>query len=190
MNKIRIIGISGFCESGKTTLALNLQGHLGDKSSLLSIDNFYKLVSEHSFIKGFRSHEILNSFDLVSLKKTLRSLKLGENTVIPLFNKQKGITDKTIVMKAMPIIFVEGILLFNDPEIYDLIDLSFWLKVDLKIQELRLKSRYLDFNLDYYNQIIKPSQKLLYQSAYKKANHIIDSDKIEINKIIQKICLI
>lgn len=190
MQKIKIVGISGFSGSGKTTLAKHLYEHFAGKSVSLSIDNFYKPVSEHPLINAFRNHEVLDSFDLETLKKTLICLKLGENVKIPIFNKQKGIGDNILELTVKPIIFVEGILLFNNPEIYNLIDLRIWLNIDLKTQKLRLKARLNDFNQDYYNQIIKPSQELIYQSASKKADYLVDSDKIEINKIIQKICLI
>ncbi len=83
-----IIGITGLSCSGKTTLSQNLQKCLGDECLLLSMDDYYKELTEEQY-KVLHDDEAVINFDtpeqinLQLLKSNLNDIKNNNSVAIP-----------------------------------------------------------------------------------------------------------
>ncbi len=89
-NVLNMIGLCGGSASGKTTVAKKIIEELNVQwVSLLSMDSFYKVLSEEE-------HELANrneynfdhpdAFDFDLILKTLQQLKAGKKVNIPIYN--------------------------------------------------------------------------------------------------------
>lgn len=120
-----IIGIAGGSGSGKTYFAHALQKEMGDSScSLVLQDNFYFDQSKRfDYDGGSVNFDHPNSIDFSLLASCLRQLKEGKDTPIPLYDFVTHTRrTETCLVKARPIILVDGILIFHSPELRALFD--------------------------------------------------------------------
>ena len=85
-----VIGVCGGSASGKTTVAKKIIKSLNiDWVTLLSMDSFYKVLSEEqhqSAAKNEYNFDHPDAFDFALLVKTLKRLKAGKRVEVPIYN--------------------------------------------------------------------------------------------------------
>ncbi|XP_072618745.1 nicotinamide riboside kinase 1 isoform X2 [Vulpes vulpes] len=114
--KTFVIGISGVTNGGKTTLAKNLQKHLPN-CSVISQDDFFKPESEIAKdTNGFLQYDVLEALNMDEMMSTISCWMENPST-------DSGSTEE------IPILIIEGFLLFNYKPLDPLWNRSYFLTI-------------------------------------------------------------
>ncbi|XP_027472651.1 nicotinamide riboside kinase 1 isoform X3 [Zalophus californianus] len=119
--KTFVIGISGVTNGGKTTLAKNLQKHLPN-CSVISQDDFFKPESEiETDTNGFLQYDVLEALNMEKMMSTISCWM--ESPRHSLASTDSGSTEE------IPILIIEGFLLFNYKPLDTLWNRSYFLTI-------------------------------------------------------------
>ena len=193
-----IIGITGLSCSGKTTLSLNLQKCLGDECLLISMDDYYKELTDEQY-KVLHDDEAVINFDtpeqlnLELLKSNLNDIKNNNPIDIPKFDLSTCVITSWLHIPAnkYKYIILEGVFIFSDPDIASLCNLKIWIETSDYVCALR---RFIKFTCsikgyshDYvYNQCLKfviPGQETYIKPLKKYCDFFINGEKNDINYV-------
>ena len=124
-HNILVIGIAGGTGSGKTTLMDNLIGKFQNEVTVLSHDNYYRRHDELTYEQRCR----LNYDEPASLETELMAVHLdklrhGEAIDCPIYDFTiHNRSDRTIRIVPKKVIIVEGILIFENEALRNLMDI-------------------------------------------------------------------
>ena len=138
--KTIIIGIAGGTGSGKTTLTEKLRDHFGaNEVSVLNHDSYYKRHDELPYEERCKlNYDPPDSFDTPLMVAHLRELRAGHPVQVPVYDYTiHNRSDKTVTVQPAPVIIVEGILIFDSPELCDLMDMKVFVDTDADVRILR-----------------------------------------------------
>ncbi len=183
-----VIGICGGSASGKTTVAKKIIKSLNiDWVTLLSMDSFYKVLSEEQHEAAARNEynfDHPDAFDFALLVKTLKRLKSGKRVEVPIYNfvthrrepKTSSMYGKRIRTKNVNsnfttffdsganVLIFEGILAFHDKDVLDLLDMKIFVDTDPDIRlsrrlkrDITARGRDIKGVLEQYNRHVKPA---------------------------------
>lgn len=178
-----LIGIAGGSGSGKTTLANNLVNYFGENEvSILRHDNYYKRHDEMSYEERSRlNYDHPDAFDTELLCVHIRQLKAGYRIEMPVYDYSvHNRSDKTTPVLPNPVIILEGILIFAEPELVDLMDFRIFVDTDADERILRRikrdvneRGRSLESVMRQYRETVKPMHDQFVEPSKRKANIII-----------------
>ena len=178
-----LIGIAGGSGSGKTTLANNLVNYFGENEvSILRHDNYYKRHDEMSYEERSRlNYDHPDAFDTELLCAHIRQLKAGHRIEMPVYDYSvHNRSDKTTPVLPNPVIILEGILIFAEPELVDLMDFRIFVDTDADERILRRikrdvneRGRSLESVMRHYRETVKPMHDQFVEPSKRKANIII-----------------
>lgn len=182
MNTI-IIGIAGGSGSGKTTLANRLRDSFGPQEAILvSHDNYYKRHDDMPFAaRQLLNYDHPDAFDTELLVEQLRELKAGHAVDCPTYDyAQHNRAQATIRLEPAPVVLVEGILLFADPELCDLFDLKVFVDTDADerilrriLRDVNERGRTLSSVVTQYLTTVKPMHEAFVEPSKRKADLIV-----------------
>ena len=146
-NTSLVIGIAGGTGSGKTTIAnyvLETVGH--EKIAFLPHDAYYRDLSDLSREERAQvNFDHPSSLDTELLIEHVQNLRKGDTIQLPSYDfKTHTRTQATIPIKSQPIILIEGILIFAEPELRKLFDLKIYVDTDADIRFIRRLKRDID----------------------------------------------
>lgn len=124
MNNL-IIGIAGGSGSGKTTLACRLKALFGeDEVRLISHDSYYKRHDELPFEERCKlNYDHPDAFDNALLIYHLQELKAGRAIDCPVYDyADHNRSNEVQHIEPAPVLIVEGILPFVEPELCAMFD--------------------------------------------------------------------
>ena len=182
MNTI-LIGIAGGSGSGKTTLADSLVNYFGeDEVSILRHDNYYKRHDEMTYEE--RSHlnyDHPDAFDTDLLCYHIRELKSGHRVEMPVYdNSIHNRPEQTTVVLPNPVIILEGIMIFAEPSLVDLMDFRIFVDTDADERILRRimrdvneRGRSLESVIRQYRETVKPMHDQFVEPSKRRADIII-----------------
>lgn len=178
-----IIGICGGTGSGKTTLAKKILNALGqDKCLLVSMDRYYKddnsLTPEQ---KAKRNYDHPDAFDNELLLSHLNILKNGGAIECPSYDFATHSRLKEYEhQESKQVIIIEGILLFADPRLTDLMDYKLFVDTDADVRILRRilrdvkeRGRTLDSVVTQYLETVKPMHERFIEPFKRVADIIV-----------------
>lgn len=181
MDKHLIIGIAGGSGSGKTTLTNQIASHFIEQVTIIKHDNYYKAHDEMSYEERCcLNYDHPNAFDTDLMIEHLRALKNGEKIECPVYdftvhNRSKD----TITITPNKVIIVEGILIFENQELCDLMDVRIFVDTDADVRIIRRirrdvmeRARSLESVMNQYIDTVKPMHEQ-YVEPSKKNAHII-----------------
>ncbi|MFW5968705.1 MAG: uridine kinase [Persicimonas sp.] len=158
-----VVGIAGGTGSGKTTLARRIQQGVGERSALLQHDWYYRDLSHLEFEERVGvNFDHPDSLENELLAEHLRTLKAGDHVEAPQYDFQRHVrSDETVRVDPLPVIVVEGILLFAVPELRELFDIKLYVDTDADIRAFRrirrdIRERGRDFEdirAQYYKTV-------------------------------------
>jgi uridine kinase len=134
--KAIIIGISGPSASGKSLLANTIVSELGSEQVVvISEDAYYKNNTDLPFAAREKiNYDNPDAFDHALLCEHLRLLQKGESVQIPIYShaEHKRLAETRSIGKRT-IIVLEGILLFTDKALRELMDIRIFMSTPLDI---------------------------------------------------------
>ena len=179
-----VIGICGGSASGKTTICYDLAEHLQGDVQIISQDSYY---FDRSGLSANEIKEINfdspDSVDLAQLYEDLAGIKAGNEVAIPqyCFETHARRKEKTII-KNTRIILLEGLFIFENESLRNLIDHKIYITADDDIRLLRrikrdIDERGRDLNavLDQYLNMVKPMHTQHIASKEIHADYVVDT---------------
>ena len=180
--KVMVIGIAGGTVSGKTTLAKNIAKHFGNDISMLRHDDYYKRHDDIPLEERARlNYDHPDAFDKELLHAHVEMLKNGKSVDSPIYDyTTHNRSDKTRHVPATPVVVIEGILVFEDAELCNLMDMKIFVDTDADVRILRRitrdvkqRGRTLDSVVKQYLTTVKPMHEAFVEPSKKKADIII-----------------
>lgn len=163
---IIIIGISGASASGKSLLSNTIVNELGsDRVVVISEDSYYKDHSNLPFEERTKiNYDHPDSIDHGLLYDHLIQLQSGKPVEIPIYNHAMHTREKqTRRIGQHSIIVLEGILLFVESALRDLMDIRIFMETSLDIclirrlkRDINERGRTLDSVLKQYEETVRP----------------------------------
>ena len=182
MNDILVIGIAGGTGSGKTTLMNNLIERFAADVTLLSHDNYYKRHDELTYEQRCQlNYDEPAALETDLMARHLDKLRHGEAIDCPVYDfTVHNRSDETIHIIPRKVIIVEGILIFENRELRDLMDIRIFVDTDADVRLCRRilrdvteRGRSLESVLTQYQQTVKPMHELYVEPSKKFANIIV-----------------
>lgn len=179
--KTMIIGVAGGTGSGKTTLAENIAAAFGDRVAVITHDSYYRDQSDKSYEERCtQNYDHPDAFESELLREHLHSLLRGEGVDVPIYDYTvHNRSDKTRRVEPRAVIILEGILLFSDKALRDMMDLRIFVDTDADerilrriLRDTKERGRSLDSVIDQYLTTVKPMHEAFVE-PYKRYADII-----------------
>ena len=181
MNNILVIGIAGGTGSGKTTLMNNLIQQFSGDVTILSHDNYYKRHDDLTYEERCQlNYDEPAALETDLMAQHLDELRKGNPIDCPVYSfAEHNRTDETIRLVPKRVIIVEGILIFENQPLRDLMDVRIFVDTDSDVRLCRRiardvaeRGRSLESVLSQYQDTVKPMHEM-YVEPSKKFAHII-----------------
>lgn len=182
-----VIGISGGSGSGKTTFALGLKRWIGDhRVGILSQDSYYRDLSKIFDRDGGTvnfDHPESVEFELMS--EHLRLLKQGEGVEVPIYDfTSHSRRPASLMFQPRPIVLIEGILLFTQPQILERTDMLVFIETPEQVRfERRLardvteRGRTPEGVKEQFEQQVKPMHNRFVQPSQTVAHKVVSGEQ-------------
>ena len=184
MDKVMVIGIAGGTGSGKTTITRKLMQRFGHEVSVIYHDNYYKAHHNMPYEERAKlNYDQPDAFDTDQLIEAVRALKKGRSVVCPVYDYSiHDRSEKTITVKPARVVIVEGILIFENKELCDLMDIKVFVDADADVRILRRivrdvrdRGRSLESVVSQYLNTVKPMHEK-YGEPSKRSADIIGAE--------------
>lgn len=178
-----VIGISGGTGSGKTTVATEILNRVGeDRISFLPHDAYYKDQSGLSLAERIQvNFDHPDALDTPLLIEHIKELKKHNTIPLPVYDfKTHTRTDKTIPIVPHPVIIVEGILIFAEPDLRNMFDVKIYVDTDPDIRFIRRlrrditeRGRTTESVINQYLKTVRPMHLEFVEPSKRYADVII-----------------
>ena len=180
MNTI-FIGIAGGTGSGKTTLTEHLKQHFGDDISVVHHDSYYKYQDRPFEERCKQNYDHPDAFETDLMVEQLKELKAGKAIRCPVYSyADQQRTNETELIQPSKVVIVEGILIFQDPRLREMLDIKIFVETDADVRILRRalrdvrdRGRTLESVITQYLTTVKPMHELYVEPSKKNANLIV-----------------
>ena len=197
MNTI-FIGIAGGTGSGKTTLTEHLARRFGTDISVVHHDNYYKRQNVPYEIRCLQNYDHPDAFDTDLMIEHLKALKAGRSIECPVYSyADHNRTDETVTILPTKVVIVEGILIFADKALRDLLDIKIFVETDADVRILRRalrdveeRGRSMQSVVQQYLTTVKPMHEQFVEPSRKFADIVVlegGRNLVALDMIIQRI---
>jgi uridine kinase len=194
-----IIGIAGGTGSGKSTLADNIKKEFDNNITMISHDYYYKDHPDLSFEERVKlNYDHPDSIETSLLIEHLKRLKNGEIVYRPNYSFVEHKREETTV-EVVPkkVIILDGILIFENKELRDMMDIKIFVDTDADIRFIRRllrdvekRGRTLNSVVSQYCTTVKPMHEQFVEPSKKFADIIVPEgghNEVALNMIIEKV---
>jgi uridine kinase len=178
-----VFGIAGGTGSGKTTIADYILKTVGpEKIAFLPHDAYYRDQSGRTPEERAQvNFDHPSSLETELLIEHITKLQNQETIQLPSYNfKTHTRTQDTTTIKPQPIILIEGILIFVEPELRELFDLKIYVDTDADIRFIRRLKRDIDERgrttesvINQYLETVRPMHLEFVEPSKRYASVII-----------------
>ena len=182
MKDILVIGIAGGTGSGKTTLMNNIIEKFSENVTVLSHDNYYRRHDELTYEERCKlNYDEPAALETDLMARHLDKLRQGEAIDCPVYDfTQHNRSDETVRIAPRKVIIVEGILIFENRELRDLMDVRIFVDTDADVRLCRRilrdvseRGRSLESVLNQYQTTVKPMHEMYVEPSKKFADLIV-----------------
>lgn len=140
---VRLIAVVGGSGSGKTWLAAELVGWLGDEAAHLCLDHFYRDLGH--LPKPEREQVNFDdpaSIDWEALRTVLNTLERGEMARVPVYDFADHVRkDETVELESRPLVVLEGLWLLHPEWLREKVAVSVFVDCPEEVRLLRRVER-------------------------------------------------
>jgi uridine kinase len=195
-----VIGICGGTGSGKTTITNRLSSALsGDGVLVLQQDHYYKDLSHlPPAERTRRNFDHPDALDTPLFVEHVRRLREGHAVERPMYDfTQHRRLEQTERLEPRRAVIVEGILIFENAALRDLMDLKIFVDTDADLRfirrllrDIRERGRTLDSVVEQYTATVRPMHLEFVEPSKRYADIIIPEgghNEVGIDLLIQKV---
>lgn len=178
-----IIGICGGTGSGKTTIARSIVEVIGaEKVVLVEQDSYYRNLADMPLDERHQANfDHPDAIDSDMLVNHLLRLKQRLSAEMPVYDMVTHTrTEKIETIEPRPVVIVEGILIFAEPRVLDLIDIRIFVDTPDDIRLMRRlrrdiveRGRPWERTLDQYERTIRPMHFEFVEPSKRHAHIIV-----------------
>ena len=139
-----------------------------------------------------------DAFDTELLCEHIQALKAGKSIDMPVYDYSvHNRSDETIQVNPAPVIVLEGILIFAEPKLCELMDIKVFVDTDADVRILRRiirdvkhRGRSLDSVIDQYLTTVKPMHEQFVEPSKRRADIIIPEggeNIVALDMLIQRV---
>ena len=181
MDNILVIGIAGGTGSGKTTLVKRIKEQFGDVVSVLSHDNYYRRLDHMALEERQKvNYDEPKALETELMSVHLEQLRQGQAIDCPVYDfSQHNRSNETLHIVPTQVIIVEGILIFENKALRDLMDIRIFVDTDADIRicrrikrDVNKRGRSMESVIEQYQTTVKPMHEK-YVEPSKAHAHII-----------------
>ena len=195
-----VIGICGGTGSGKTTVTNRLSRALADSGVLvLQQDHYYKDLSHLPLEeRSTCNFDHPNALDTRLFIEHVKQLKEGKSIERPVYDfTQHRRLGETVRLESQPAILVEGILVFENEPLRNLMDIRIFVDTDADlrfirrlVRDIRDRGRTLESVIEQYQKTVRPMHLEFVEPSKRYADIIIPEgghNEVGIDLVIQKV---
>jgi uridine kinase len=195
-----VIGICGGTGSGKTTITNRLSQALSANGVLvLQQDHYYRDLQNLTFEERSRQNfDHPNAVDTALLVDHIRKLRDGHSIDRPIYDfSQHRRLPETVHLESRPAILIEGILIFENETLRNLMDLKVFVDTDADlrlirrlVRDIRDRGRTLESVVEQYQKTVRPMHIEFVEPSKRYADVIIPEgghNNVSVDLVIQKI---
>lgn len=178
-----ILGVAGGSGSGKTTVVSKIIEAIGEENILLiQHDSYYRDLSHIPLEERKKQNfDHPSSLETELMIRHLNALKEGYQIEIPVYDFVAHTrSDDTIQATPKNIILVDGILIFSERKLRNLMDMKIFVDTDDDVRLLRRvkrdiveRGRELNGVLDQYEKFVRPMHLEFVEPSKRYADIII-----------------
>lgn len=195
-----VIGVCGGTGSGKTTITNRLSQALSsDGVVVLQQDHYYKDLSHLPSAERARCNfDHPSALDSGLFIEHIKKLREGESIERPVYDfTQHRRIPETVAISPRPAILVDGILIFENPTLRNLMDLKIFVDTDADlrfirrlVRDIRERGRTLESVIEQYEKTVRPMHLEFVEPSKRYADIIIPEgghNEVGIDLVIQKV---
>ena len=178
-----IIGICGGTGSGKTTIARSIVEEVGaERVVLVEQDSYYRNLADMPLDERHQANfDHPDSIDSDMLVNHLLRLKQGLTVEMPLYDfKTHTRSNRIAIIEPKQVVIVEGILIFAETRILDLLDVRVYVDTPDDIRFIRRlqrdileRGRTVESVIGQYYRTVRPMHKEFVEPSKRSADIII-----------------
>jgi uridine kinase len=198
--EVTVIGVAGGTGSGKSTLVKRLQEAFRSEDVVtLCHDYYYKAHPELSYEQRTQlNYDHPQAFDTDMLVEHVRALKNNVAIEHPVYSfVEHNRTDEKVAVKPSKVIIIDGILIFENKELRDLMDIKVFVDTDADLRlarrilrDVRDRGRSMESVISQYTTTVKPMHEEFVEPSKKYADVIIPEggfNSVAVQMLIQNI---
>ena len=198
--EVTVIGVAGGTGSGKSTLVKRLQEAFRSEDVVtLCHDYYYKAHPELSYEQRTQlNYDHPQAFDTDMLVEHIRALKNNVAIEHPVYSfVEHNRTDEKVAVKPSKVIIIDGILIFENKELRELMDIKVFVDTDADLRlarrilrDVRDRGRSMESVISQYTTTVKPMHEEFVEPSKKYADVIIPEggfNSVAVQMLIQNI---
>lgn len=195
-----VFGVAGGTASGKTTVAQTILDAVGaSQVAYLPHDAYYRDRSELPLEERAQlNYDHPNSLETELLVEHVRRLCGREPVEVPIYDfTRHRRTAETTEVRPSPIVLVEGILIFTNRELRELMDIKVYVDTDPDVRFIRRmlrdmneRGRSLDSIIKQYLETVRPMHLEFVQPSKRYADIIIPKgglNKVALDMVVSRL---
>ena len=180
--QVMLIGIAGGSGSGKTTLAKRIAETFGDSVAILNHDSYYRAQDDLPVEERAKTnYDHPDAFETELMLEHLKKLKEYQSIEVPVYDyKIHNRTKDTTTIHPKPVVIVEGILIYADKRIADMLDIKFFVDTEPDMRLMRRilrdveeRGRSLESVVNQYLATVKPMHDAFVEPSKRLADLIV-----------------
>lgn len=199
MNDVIVIGIAGGTGSGKTTITRRIIQRFGSDVTVIHHDSYYKAHHDMPYEERCKlNYDHPRAFDTDLLIQAVKDLKAGLPVVCPVYDFTiHDRSQETVTISPARVIIVEGILIFENQELCDLMDIRIFVHADADerilrriTRDVRDRGRSLESVINQYLTTVKPMHEQFVEPSKRNADIIIPQgghNKVALEMVMQRV---
>ena len=200
MKDVVVIGVAGGTGSGKSTLVKRLQeAFKNDDVATICHDFYYKAHPELTYEERTKlNYDHPDAFDTWLMVEHIKALKEGKSVECPTYSfVEHNRVEDTQPVKPSKVIIVDGILIFENEELRNIMDIKVYVDTDADVRlarrilrDVRERGRSMESVISQYTTTVKPMHEQFVEPSKRYADVIIPEggfNSVAVSMLIQNI---